>query len=132
MQIDLQDLHVRYRDFDVSDNPFILSQKDKLISTDYPHYEKFAKLSKQESDWGLLDNPRKISDLRSLHQSLYEHCAELKGHRLVWGKNADPYKLKLCKAQVRARKKKLITMKCFKSISSSNIFQYFSLFQREI
>lgn len=105
MQIDLQDLHVRYRDFDLSDNPFVLSQKDQLISADYPHYEKFAKLTKQESDWGLLDNPGKISNFRSLHESLYEHCAELKGHRLVWGKKADPYKLKLCKAQVRARQK---------------------------
>nr|WP_316964650.1 DNA phosphorothioation-associated putative methyltransferase [Acaryochloris sp. CCMEE 5410] len=110
MQIDLQDLHVRYRDFDVSDNPFVLSQKDQLLSTDYPHYKKFAKLTKQESDWGLLDNPRKISDLRSLHQSLYEHCAELKGHRLVWRKDADPLKLKYRKSQARKRQKVLLPL----------------------
>ena len=61
MQIDLRDLHVSYRDYDIDDDPPVLHQKDTLVTPDYPLYEKFAKLSRQESDWGLLDDFRAIS-----------------------------------------------------------------------
>lgn len=56
MQIDLQDLHVSYRDCDSEDNPSVLHQKELLVQSDYPLYEKFAKLSRQETDWGLLED----------------------------------------------------------------------------
>jgi hypothetical protein len=52
MQIDLQELHVSYRDYDPEDNPPVLHQKGLLAQSDYPLYEKFAKLSRQEADWG--------------------------------------------------------------------------------
>lgn len=105
MQIDLQDLHVRYRDYNPEDNPPLLYLKDKLVPTDYPQHAKFAKLTKQEADWGLLDNPEHLKNWRKLQHCLKEHCAELKGHRLVWRKDVEPYKLKLCKAAVRSRKR---------------------------
>ncbi|MEE3719902.1 DNA phosphorothioation-associated putative methyltransferase, partial [Tumidithrix elongata RA019] len=67
MQIDLRDLHVRYRDYHNSDDPPVLHCKETYVSPDYPQYEKFAKLTKQEENWGLLDNiraPLKISQRR--------------------------------------------------------------------
>ncbi|MBW4582230.1 MAG: DNA phosphorothioation-associated putative methyltransferase [Tildeniella nuda ZEHNDER 1965/U140] len=112
MQIDLRDLHVQYRDYDLSDNPPLLHQKDLLVAPDYPGYEKFAKLSRQEEDWGLLEALRKDSGCDSLCVSthrrgwlkcLEDHCAELKGHRVVWQKDADPYRVKLLKAIQRQR-----------------------------
>jgi hypothetical protein len=59
MTVPLRDLHVRYRDYD-ADNPPLLHQKDQLLLPDYPHYEKFAKLSQQERNWGLLDDVRQF------------------------------------------------------------------------
>ena len=103
MQIDLRDLHVHYRDHDLSDNPPLLHQKDLLVAPDYPGYEKFAKLSRQEEDWGLLEDWKRISDRRGWRSCLEEHCAELKGHRVVWRKDADPYRMKLVQAARRQR-----------------------------
>jgi DNA phosphorothioation-associated putative methyltransferase len=103
MQIDLRDLHVHYRDYDLSDNPPLLHQKDLLVAPDYPGYEKFAKLSRQEEDWGLFEDWGQISDKRGWQKCLEEHCAELKGHRVVWRKDADPYRVRLTKSAHRRR-----------------------------
>ncbi len=103
MAIDLRDLHVYYRDYDLNDNPPLLHQKDSMVATDYPLYEKFAKLTRQETDWGLLDDLRQIYDQRGWQKCLEEHCAELKGHRVVWRKDADPYRVKLLRSAQRQR-----------------------------
>jgi DNA phosphorothioation-associated putative methyltransferase len=106
MQIDLRDLRVTYRDYETDDDPPILHQKDALVTPDYPHYEKFAKLSQQEQDWGLLDDWRAISHRQGWFKCLEERCAMLQGHRLLWRKDADPYKLKLLRSQLRTRQTK--------------------------
>jgi DNA phosphorothioation-associated putative methyltransferase len=104
MQIDLRDLQVRYRDYHNSDNPPVLHCKDAYILPDYPQYEKFAKLTKQEESWGLLENMRDISLWQGWLQKLKEYCAELQGHRLVWIKDADPETVQLLKAQRKSKK----------------------------
>ena len=106
MQIDLRDLHVSYRDYDADDDAPVLHQKDALVTPDYPLYEKFAKLSRQEEDWGLLDDFRAISHRTGWLRCLEEHCATLQGHRVVWRKDADPYKVKLLRSAVRTRQAK--------------------------
>lgn len=103
MEIDLRDLHVHYRDYDPNDNPPLLHMKDSMVTADYPLYEKFAKLTRQETDWGLLDDLRLIYDDRGWQKCLDEHCAELKGHRVVWRKDADPYRVKLVRSANRAK-----------------------------
>ncbi len=103
MQIDLRDLHVHYRDYDSAENPPVLHQKDLLVTSEYPGYEKFAKLSRQEEDWGLLEDWKRISDHRGWRSCLEDHCAELKGHRVVWRKDADPYRVKLVRSTIRAK-----------------------------
>jgi DNA phosphorothioation-associated putative methyltransferase len=105
MEIDLRDLHVHYRDYDPDDNPPLLHQKDLMVTADYPGHEKFAKLTQQETDWGLLDDLRLIYSDRGWQKCLEDHCAELKGHRLVWRKDADPYKVKLVQAMRRQKLK---------------------------
>ena len=104
MQIDLRDLQVRYLDYHNSDNPPVLHCKDAYIFPDYPQYEKFAKLTKQEESWGLLENMRDISLWQGWQQKLKEYCAELQGHRLVWIKDADPETIKCVKAQRKSKK----------------------------
>ncbi len=120
MRIDLQDLKVRYRDFDRSDNPPILHQKDHLLLEDYPLYSKFAKLTRQETDWGLLDDLSQVGSRDRWQQKLAEHCSELRGHRLVRRKDADPYKLKLLQSQARAQKKLRAQEKLRKSADLSD------------
>lgn len=104
MAIDLRDLHVHYRDYDPNDNPPLLHQKDLMVTADYPLHEKFAKLTRQEEGWGLLDDLSQIYDARGWQRCLEEHCAELKGHRVVWRKDADPYRVKLVKVAQRQRR----------------------------
>ena len=106
MQIDLRDLHVSYRDYDPNDNPPILHWKDHYILEDYPQHHKFAKLTQQETHWGLLDRPKAITHQNVWKQCLEEHCAELKGHRILWQKDADPYQIKLIKSAQRKRNPK--------------------------
>jgi hypothetical protein len=83
-----------------------IASEDSMVTADYPLYEKFAKLTRQEEGWGLLDDLRLIYDYRGWQKCLEEHCAELKGHRVVWRKNADPYRVKLVQA---ARRKNVVT-----------------------
>lgn len=105
MEIDLRDLDVIYKDYDQNDDPPILHQIDTLVTPDYPQYEKIAKLTRQEEDWGLLENWQSISRLSGWHKCLQENCAVLNGYKLSWCKDADPYKLKLLKANVRNRQR---------------------------
>ncbi|MEB3359454.1 MAG: DNA phosphorothioation-associated putative methyltransferase [Synechococcales bacterium] len=101
MQIDLRDLQVRYRDYDPEDNPPLLHQKEQVVMPDYPQYAKFAKLSQQERNWGLLDDIKAIYDRHGWEKCLEEHCAELRGHRVVWRKDADPAKVRVVQAARR-------------------------------
>jgi DNA phosphorothioation-associated putative methyltransferase len=82
MAIDLQDLRVRYRDYD-GDNPPLLHRKHQLLAPDYPAYPRFLKLSQQEERWGLLQNLPNPCDRRQWQQRLNDHGTALKGHRLV-------------------------------------------------
>ncbi|MBW4574454.1 MAG: DNA phosphorothioation-associated putative methyltransferase [Aphanothece sp. CMT-3BRIN-NPC111] len=105
MQIDLQDLQVTYRDYDTSNNPPILHRKETFVTPDYPDYDKFAKLTQQEEAWGLLDNPRTIGTRKGWQKCLEEHCAEIRGHRLFWRKDADPYRIKIVRSAHRRQRR---------------------------
>ncbi len=104
VQIDLRDLQVTYRDYDTESNRPILHCKEAYVLDTYPHRQKFAKLTHQETAWGLFDNPDAISTDKAWQQILRENCAELQGHRLVWCKAADPYRVKILRAAQRHRK----------------------------
>ncbi len=104
MQIDLRDLQAIYTDYDGDFDPPVLHQKDTLVTCDYPHYTKFAKLSDREQDWGLLDNWQAIKRLQGWQKCLIEHCATIQNHQLRWRKDADPYKLKLLRSALNKKR----------------------------
>ncbi len=108
MQIDLQDLHVNYWDYLDETNPFILHQKDYLVTPDYPNYEKFAKLTHQEEDWGLLDHIHEVSRLQPWLDCLKDHCTviDAKNYRLKRCKDVDAYKLKVLRADAATRRRR--------------------------
>jgi DNA phosphorothioation-associated putative methyltransferase len=56
MEIDLRDLSVSYRDYTPNNNPPILHEKDRLILSNYPHYQEFAWLTQQERELEILDD----------------------------------------------------------------------------
>ena len=103
MQIGLRDLNVRYQDYDPIDNPPLLHQKHQLLAADYPEYEKFAKLTAQEQSWGLLDDLPSINNRQGWEKCLESHCAELRGHRVVWKKDLNSYQKKLIQTARRQR-----------------------------
>jgi DNA phosphorothioation-associated putative methyltransferase len=107
MKINLSNLQVVYYDYDRTSNPQILVRKDRLVTPEYPLYEKFSKLTRQEENWGILDDRQIMYKSKAWQQSLKEHCAEIRHHRVYWCKDADPYQVKLLKSQRYARKKKL-------------------------
>lgn len=104
MHIDLRDLHVSYRDYSDSQDPPIWHRKETVLISNYPGYEKFAKLSEQEENWGLFDDINAIKTLKGWERCLEEHCAEIRNYRLYWRKDADPYRVKLVRSAIRARK----------------------------
>jgi hypothetical protein len=61
---------VVYRDYDTSENPPILHRKETFVTPDYPLYEKFAKLTHQEENWGLLDDTSTIGNPQRLAKML--------------------------------------------------------------
>jgi DNA phosphorothioation-associated putative methyltransferase len=103
MQIDLRDLQVSYRDYDSETDCPILHWKETYVSSGYPLREKFARLTRQETAWGLLDDPKAIFTSKVWQRHLAKHCAELKGHRLIWRKEADPYHVKILRSVQRRR-----------------------------
>ena len=107
MEVSLRNLKVKYWDFQQEDNPPVLHEKELLVTPDYPYHEKFAKLSRQEREWGLLDDFPAISNLQGWLKCLKDHCATFDKNRLVWCKNADPYKVKLLRSSIQSRKKAL-------------------------
>ncbi len=48
------------RGYSNTENPFIVHRKETFVTPDYPHYQQFAALTRQEEALGLLDNPRAI------------------------------------------------------------------------
>ncbi|MFB2923877.1 DNA phosphorothioation-associated putative methyltransferase [Aerosakkonema funiforme] len=106
MHIDLRDLHVSYRDYSDSQDPPVWHRKETVLTPNYPGYEKFAKLSEQEENRGLFDDINAIKTLKGWERCLEEHCAEIRNYRLYWRKDADPYRVKLVRSAIRARKNK--------------------------
>ncbi|MBV5262198.1 DNA phosphorothioation-associated putative methyltransferase [Synechococcus moorigangaii CMS01] len=104
MQIGLQDLKVRYKEYDPDFAP-VVQRKDRLVGQDYPLYEKFAKLSQQEADWGLLDNWSEIQLRSGWQKVLRETGVEFKGSRLQWRQDADAYQQKIVRSRIRSRQR---------------------------
>lgn len=83
MQADLQSLYVGYRDYSSVANPPILHRKETFVAPDYPLYEKFARLTRQEEKWGLFNETATIGTKEGWSKRLREQRAKLQGHRLV-------------------------------------------------
>lgn len=104
MKVDLRNLHVTYGDLESDSNPPILHRKDALVMSDYPGYEKFARLTRQEEKWGLLDDRQSIQTKKAWERCLQEYCATLKGHRVCWREDADPDRVRVIENKKQLRR----------------------------
>jgi len=84
--VPLQDFNIKYWDSSSSDNPPIIHRKEEFIAPDYPNFEKFARLTKQEEKAGLFDHPSNIGRVQQWNQLLLEKGIRISGHRLIRSK----------------------------------------------
>jgi hypothetical protein len=109
MHIDLRDLSVSYQDYSDLYNPPIIVRKEAFVTASYPHYEKFAKLTRQEEKLGILDSGA-VKKHREWVKCLEENCVKIKDHKLFWRSNADPEKLKMLQKAASERQQKKIEL----------------------
>lgn len=81
--VDLQTFSVRVKKYDGSINPPILHRKDAFVSSSYPGYQKFKRLSGIEERKGLYEETSGIGTMNGWNQVLHENKLEMRGHRLV-------------------------------------------------
>jgi hypothetical protein len=95
-------------------NPPVLVRKEAFVTASYPHYEKFAKLTRQEEKLGILDRGA-VKKHRDWVKCLEENCVKIKDHKLFWRSNADPEKLKMLQKAASERQQKKIEVNVGKS-----------------
>ncbi|MDF0556718.1 DNA phosphorothioation-associated putative methyltransferase [Kamptonema sp. UHCC 0994] len=110
MHIDLRDLSVSYEEYFSSRNPPILHRKETFVTPNYPLYDKFAQLSRQEEYLGILDNISAIKNRRDWVNFLREYGVKIKDHCVFWRSDADPERVKILKEVIRDRVRKSKTV----------------------
>jgi DNA phosphorothioation-associated putative methyltransferase len=83
IQIDLITLIAKERDYSKTDNPPILHRKETFVNADYPDYDHFVWLTKQEEVLGLLDNAQGIGLRNAWEQRLRSRNLVIHGHALA-------------------------------------------------
>lgn len=83
VKVSLSELRERYFDYSESSNPPILHRKETFVSPNFPDYQKFARLTKQEEKYSLLSGSHQIGTLNGWEERLKDAGFETRGHRLV-------------------------------------------------
>ncbi|TYQ24155.1 DNA phosphorothioation-associated putative methyltransferase [Pseudanabaena sp. UWO311] len=83
IQVDLQTQTTQQRDYHQSPNPPILHRKETFVNQDYPLYQMFAQLTKQEEAISLFHETRTIGTRKVWEQRLQEYNIELKDHQVI-------------------------------------------------
>ena len=80
---DLGEQEVRARDYRDFRNPPILHRKEMLVSTQYPGYAKFARLTRAEEKAGLYSHTSTIGTKLGWETALSEEGVAVSGHKVV-------------------------------------------------
>ena len=83
IMVDLTTEQVSVRQYHNSHNPPILHRKETFVSPDYPLYDSFAELTREEVALGLLDNSRHIGTLQEWTRLLLQQGIHLVGHHVA-------------------------------------------------
>jgi DNA phosphorothioation-associated putative methyltransferase len=88
LKLSLRTRQLECYDYTASPNPPVLHRKETFLPPDHPLHAKFARLTQQEEQHGLLDDPATIGTRTGWHARLREASLQLRGHRLVKHKAA--------------------------------------------
>ncbi|MFE4105853.1 DNA phosphorothioation-associated putative methyltransferase [Almyronema epifaneia] len=83
IQVNLKTLEASQRDYSTTDNPPVLHRKETFVGSDYPHYDTFAWLTKQEEVLGLLEASRGIGLRKAWEQRLRDRTLVIHDHFLA-------------------------------------------------
>ncbi|WP_204137856.1 DNA phosphorothioation-associated putative methyltransferase [Halomicronema sp. CCY15110] len=83
IQVNLKTLKAGERDYSTTDNPPVLHRKETFVTRDYPHYNTFAWLTKQEEVLGLLEDSRGIGLRNAWEQRLRDRTLVIHDHALA-------------------------------------------------
>lgn len=83
VKLSLRTREIQCFDYANSDNPPILHRKETFLEPSYPGYERFAKLTRQEEDCGLLTDTSAIGTRDGWGRRLAAEGFTLRGHRLT-------------------------------------------------
>lgn len=111
IQIDLQNVRVRYKNYRRSPHAPVLIKKEELVSPDYPLYQKFRKFTQLEQEWGLLENLPELPHQQQWLEHLQNHCVRIKDYRIFWRGDANPERVKQLKEEHNQRLQKKATRK---------------------
>ncbi|MEL6441883.1 MAG: DNA phosphorothioation-associated putative methyltransferase [Cyanobacteria bacterium J06621_8] len=81
--VDLITTQVSVRQYHNSHNPPILHRKETFVTVDYPLYDVFAELTREEVTLGLLDNSRHIGTLQEWNRLLLQQGISLIDHHVA-------------------------------------------------
>ena len=85
VKICLRNLQLDCYDYATVANPPILHRKETFVPEDYPEYEVFAALTRQEEESGLLSDTSRIGTRDGWEERLREAGVRIENHTLVWG-----------------------------------------------
>ena len=83
VQVDLVTSQVGVRNYNSTDNPPVLHRKETFVTSDYPLYQPFAELTRQEEALGLLNQSREIGTREGWAKRLTDSGIEIQGHVLA-------------------------------------------------
>jgi DNA phosphorothioation-associated putative methyltransferase len=82
VKLSLRNLQLDCYDYTVVSNPPVLHRKETFVPKDYPGYEMFTELTRQEEELGLLTNTATIGTREGWEARLREVGVMVEGHRL--------------------------------------------------
>jgi DNA phosphorothioation-associated putative methyltransferase len=82
IRVSLRTRQIDCTDYAQSTNPPILHRKEAFLRPDHPHHGKFARLTRQEEERGLLKDTATIGTRAGWETRLREKGVELRGHRV--------------------------------------------------
>jgi DNA phosphorothioation-associated putative methyltransferase len=89
VKLSLRTRQIECYDYADSDNPPVLHRKETFLHAEHPLYAKFARLTEQEEQHGLLDDSATIGTRAGWHEHLRQAGFTLHGHWL-YGRHGTP------------------------------------------
>lgn len=86
LSVHLQTFAIGRRAYGGTGNPPVLHRKEELVPPDYPHRERFSRLTKQEEKKGLFSSPSTIGTKLDWESLLSARGLRIAGHRLMKAK----------------------------------------------